>query len=405
MSTPPLPPAERQYFLDWLRILAFGLLVPYHVGMYYVSWDWHVKSPTLHPGLEPLMMLSSPWRLGLLFLVAGAASASLWQRGPGFAGQRSRRLLGPLLFGMLVIVPPQAYFEVVQKLAYAGSYLDFMALYVRGHGGFCRGSDCLDLPTWNHLWFIAYLWVYTLVGWAVLRAWPTAPQRFAGWLQRHHTRRSLLLTLALPLVAARSLVGWFPSTHNLVHDFYNHAQYLPLFLLAWLAARSSLWDLAARHRRLALALAAAAWMLVALYIQRYQLQAPPDALRWAQRVLYGAMQWWCLMAACGYARHHLNRDHPWRAGLNRAVFCCYILHQTLIVLLAQAMRPLNWPVWLEGPLLIAGTGVLCGLGYTVARRVPVLRGAVGISGAAGRNRGLNKALACLTPPSYTKPNG
>ncbi len=69
------------------------------------------------------------------------------------------------------------------------------------------------------------------------------------------------------------------------------------------------------------------------------------------------------------------------------------------------MRPLNWPVWLEGPLLIAGTGVLCGLGYTVARRVPVLRGAIGISGATGPNRGPNKALACLTPPSYTKPNG
>jgi glucans biosynthesis protein C len=36
---------ERRYDLDWVRIGAFLLLILYHVGMYYVTWDWHVKSP------------------------------------------------------------------------------------------------------------------------------------------------------------------------------------------------------------------------------------------------------------------------------------------------------------------------------------------------------------------------
>ena len=36
---------ERRYDLDWIRICAFGVLVLYHVGMYYVTWDWHVNSP------------------------------------------------------------------------------------------------------------------------------------------------------------------------------------------------------------------------------------------------------------------------------------------------------------------------------------------------------------------------
>ena len=35
---------QRRYDLDWLRIGAFALLIFYHVGMYYVTWDWHVKS-------------------------------------------------------------------------------------------------------------------------------------------------------------------------------------------------------------------------------------------------------------------------------------------------------------------------------------------------------------------------
>ena len=65
---------QRRYDLDWLRIGAFALLILYHVGMYYVTWDWHVKSPDAGAALEPLMLLTSPWRLSLLFLISGAAT-------------------------------------------------------------------------------------------------------------------------------------------------------------------------------------------------------------------------------------------------------------------------------------------------------------------------------------------
>lgn len=364
-------PQGRQYFLDWLRILAFALLVPYHVGMYYVSWGWHVKSATLYPGLEPFMMLSAPWRLGLLFLIAGAASQALMQRGAGFVRSRSKRLLWPLLFGMLVIVPPQAYFEVVSKVAYDGSYLDFMQLYLRAYQGFCDKDGCLTLPTWNHLWFLPYLWVYSLLG-----------------------------LMALPLMAARSMVGLFPSTHNLAWDWYNHAQYGWLFLLGLLAARSELWELARRHRGLSLGLAAASWALVQLYFQHYQDLAPSDALRWAQRGLFGAMQWWCLVAICGFAKQHLDFDHRWRAPLNSAIFCVYILHQTLIVLLTRALLPLQLPAAVEGLLLIVLTLGLSLLGYLLVRRVPLLNLLMGVPGKAG---GKAAQWRILSSPTQSAP--
>ena len=120
-----------------MRIIAFFLLIFYHVGMYYVTWGWHVKSPYASDAQEPYMMLSAPWRLSLLFLVSGVASGCMLAR---------QRLLVPLLFGMLVIVPPQSYCEVIEKLGYAGSYADFMRLYLRGYHGF-RQDGCLILPT------------------------------------------------------------------------------------------------------------------------------------------------------------------------------------------------------------------------------------------------------------------
>src|SRR3954467_8909771 len=132
----------RLYFLDWVRIIAFFVLIVYHVGMYYVTWDWHVKSPYASDAIEPLMMLSAPWRLGLLFLISGVASRFLLAKVSGgqFLRQRTWRLLLPLLFGMAVIVPPQPFFEVIEKLGYSGSYGDFLGLYFHAYHGFCKAA-------------------------------------------------------------------------------------------------------------------------------------------------------------------------------------------------------------------------------------------------------------------------
>ena len=94
----------RRYDLDWLRIIAFGLLIFYHIGMFYVTWDWHVKSPHASMAIEPLMILTSPWRLSLLFLISGVATAFLLDKTRrGFFRMRSQRLLIPLIFGIGIL--------------------------------------------------------------------------------------------------------------------------------------------------------------------------------------------------------------------------------------------------------------------------------------------------------------
>jgi len=244
---------ERRYDLDWVRICAFMLLILYHVGMYYVTWDWHVKSPHASTTVEPLMMLTSPWRLSLLFLVSGVATAYLYERQGtrGFLGQRSVRLLVPLLFGMAVIVPPQSYLEVVEKLSYAGTYADFLKLYFTAYHGFCRGSDCLALPTWNHLWFVPYLWVYTVVLYAVIRLVPTS----INWLRRVADSKLgglgiVVWPLAFLAIARIALIAAYPPNHALAGDWYNHATYGMTFLLGfalagtrapWVAIEGSRW--------------------------------------------------------------------------------------------------------------------------------------------------------------------
>src|SRR6202030_1275866 len=110
--SPHLAPqsSERRVDLDWVRIGVFGLLIFYHVGMLYVSWGFHIKSVHRITALEPLMLMLNPWRLALLFLVSGAATRFMLLKHTlrPLLRARSTRLLVPLIFGMLVIVPPQA---------------------------------------------------------------------------------------------------------------------------------------------------------------------------------------------------------------------------------------------------------------------------------------------------------
>ncbi|MFZ6769535.1 acyltransferase family protein [Undibacterium sp. Di26W] len=397
MSTSSTPtagsPSLRLYFLDWVRIIAFFLLILYHVGMYYVEWGWHVKSPHASSTLQPLMMLTSPWRLSLLFFISGVASAFMLEKiRPGqFLRRRSIRLLLPLIFGMLIVVPPQAYLEVVEKLAYAGGYTDFMQLYVHAYHGFKVEGKTLALPTWNHLWFVAYLWVYSVLLGCWLAVKPDWFKMARTWLEKQMKGwRILVLPIAYLAVVRMALLSDFPPNHGLVADWYNHACYLFVFVFGALIATSPVfWQELAALRWLALRLVACSWILLIIYFDL----APDDVPKWllmAQRLVWVCMAWSAIIAACAYAHQYLNFDSPARRYLTQAVFPVYILHQTYIVIMAHSLKPLALPALSEGILLIALTALSCFLSYEIIRRVFFLRPLFGLDlGSVYRPRSLS----------------
>ncbi len=387
---PATDSSSRLFFLDWVRIIAFFVLILFHVGMYYVTWDWHVKSPFASDTPESFMMLSAPWRLGLLFLVSGVASrCMLAKTGAGaFMRQRSWRLLLPLAFGMLVIVPPQPYFEVIEKYAYQGSYLDFMQLYLHNYRGFITGpGKHLVLPTWNHLWFVAYLWIYTMVLGAM------APgERFAALAQRAAallTGWKLMVLPAAVLALARVLLAArFPQTHDVVTDWYNHAMYFFLFLLGALMAREgAFWARVDGLRWMGLGIAFACWALLKICF------SIPDGLvadhywDWlnpCHRVVWALYQWSAIVAACGFAHRHLQFDSANRRYLAQAVFPVYIVHQTLIVSMAHALKPVRFAPGIEAMLLVVLTLTISFAVVEVVRRCAPLRPLFGLGKAPTR---------------------
>ncbi len=380
----------RLVFLDWVRIIAFFVLIVYHVGMYYVTWDWHVKSPHASDAIEPLMLLTSPWRLGLLFMVSGVASSfMLLKTGAGrFVRERSVRLLVPLLFGMLVIVPLQPYFEVVEKVAYQGSFIDFMQLYLGAYQGFCK-DGCLILPTWNHLWFVAYLWIYTLLLAALVLVLDTrfdsVAKRVASWLAGW----KLIVLPVIVLTLARVLLQKkFPTTHALVDDWCNHAVSFFMFMLGAFAARDrAFWQRVSDLRWAGLGISVLCWSALTVYFSL------PDAVKqspqmafasWLLPVVYPLFMWTPLVAAFGFAQRYLLNDGPARRYLTQAVFTVYIVHQTLIVSIAHLIKPADLAPPLEAALLIAATLCISFGIFEVVRRFALLRPLFGLHSDTGR---------------------
>ena len=382
---------QRLYELDWVRVIAFGLLILFHVGMFYVTWGWHVKSRHASHLLEPLMLLTSPWRLTLLFLVSGAATRFMAAKlNPGaLARSRLNRLLVPLLFGMAVVVPAQSYFEVVKKLGYTGSYVDFWLRYLQFDAAFTIDGARLILPTWNHLWFVAYILVYSLLLAGLLACARPSLTRLEAGLERLLSGWGALVWPVAFLAALRlALLPLFDVTHALVDDWYTHAVSFSAFLMGFcLAGRPALLNTFERLRWPALALGLAGYALYAAYAWAYRAPdaVPPEALRQLVRLAYAAQQWGVIVAALGLARRHLNHSSPALRYCVEAVFPWYIVHQTLIVVAGfwLTRQPLSGAA--EGAALLTLTLGGTALSYEIVRRVRWLRPLFGLKNSGGQS--------------------
>lgn len=295
---------------------------------------------------------------------------------------RSSRLLIPLLFGMLVIVPPQAYIQIVEALGYEGSFADFYLKHYFTFGkDFCP-NPCIILPTWNHLWFVAYLCVYTMALGLVLMAVPD----LAGAIER---RLAPLLSGVWLLIVPSLLFGVFrltvlpsfPSTHALFGDWYNHALFAGVFLLGFLLAHAaSFWDAIERQRWVALIFAVAFY---ALWLSLRSLRGLP--VRLLIGIAYGFYQWLCIVAVLGFARRWLARDSAARRYLTDAIFPYYIVHQTAIIMIAHALRGSGLSDGAEAAIIIGGTAATCIVTYEVVRRVGWLRPLFGLKAETARS--------------------
>jgi hypothetical protein len=363
--------------MDWLRIGAFGLLILYHVGMVFVTWGFHVKTASPADWVAVPMLATNAWRLSLLFLVSGFASRALFAKSDGMGGflrNRNARLLLPLLFGIAVIVPPQSWVELVTQHGYGHGYLWFLT-----HDYFRFGTlDGIILPTWNHLWFVVYLWAYTLALGLLLVPRLSGVQ--AAFDRVFSGARVLWVPIAWLLITQVILFRRGEDTHDLFHDGIAHLAYFPAFLFGFGLAGSQAARVAlARFWVPATILAVFSYGVVAAVEIAYPgFAMPAKPIATAFHVAREVQCWTSIAALIGIAERFWNRDTAWRATLTEAVFPFYIIHQTVIILVEYWLKPLGIGPVAEFAILVPATVAGCWAFYLTGRKIGWLRPMIGL---------------------------
>ena len=385
----------RRTDLDWVRIGAFLLLIFYHVGVFYAPGPTAVGavSPRPLPWLVIPMVLVNPWRMLVLFVVSGAATRFMSDKMHAGALLKSRsvRLLIPLALGILVIVPPQCFVQIVERCGYSGSYFDFWGRYLQADQHLCAGGPHLIVPTYNHLWFVAYLWVFTALLALVLSVAPSVLTRLQRWLEQMLSGWSLFLWPACWLAFA-----WFFLEHRFPLS-YACAIYIPAFLFGYLTPKSDvIWMRMDKVRRRALVGALVSYCsmigLAFLVLGAHggwgaQMAASHTGLRTLElrtmgAAVYGVNQWLWILVVFGFARHYFaNCDGPMRRYLTEAIFPFYIIHQTTIEVVGHYLAKERLPLGIEATLLIGTTIASCFATYEVARRIRPMRPLFGLKPA------------------------
>jgi glucan biosynthesis protein C len=386
---------ERQYDIDWLRILLIFSVFLFHVGMVFNTWGWHVKNDAKVKELIYIMDFLHYWRLPLLFLVSGVGTwLALGKRTSGqYLKERSRRLFIPFLAGIFILVPVQVYIEKSDQFSSLISFYPHMFDGIYPVGNF----------SWHHLWFILYLFVIALLISPFLNRLRSGS--FIQFRERIivYFRKPLAMNLVLlPLVLSQLLLRpLFPEeTHALFNDWAFFAIDLIFFLSGLiLVSNTKLRDAIMKQRRLYL------YQTILVTILLYstpRIFGTDAAVRSAWMIVSLAVAWSCSMTALGYTRRYLSRDSRFRKLANEAIYPFYLLHQPVIIVVAYYV--VNWPVSIlvkAVVIILLSLVIVVSIYWFVIRPVNVLRVIFGLKSRRSRPEG--DAHVNVQPvPVYTR---
>ena len=344
----------RRYDLDWLRVIVFALLIGYHVGMFFVPWGWHLKNNVIYEWLKWPMLFLNQWRLPILFLISGMGTfyalskRNIWQ----FNKERLLRLGLPLVFGMLVIVPPQVYFERLADGQFHGSFLKYMTS-VAYEGIYPEGN-----LSWHHLWFLPYLLVFSLLLSPIFVFIKNRKTKLIDWTKKRIQNPLGLYIFIVPLYALESFMEpFFDITHDLITDWFNFCSSLTLFFFGFIlvACGNDFWIALEKVKKKALIFGLLGFTGL-LIIWQFE---DGYVVHFTEAFLKIVNLWSWILVLLGYAAQHKNKPSATLSYANRAVYPFYILHQTVTVGIAYYLMDLNWGLLPKATILILGTFGIC----------------------------------------------
>mgnify|MGYP003636861683 FL=1 len=317
--------------LDWLRVILIFAVFIHHVCMPFNGDNWHIMNTESSKLLDDVMVYFEQFRLPTLFFISGVGAVILLSKisVKKFASDKLLRLLIPLIVGVLFVVPPQSYIENISQ------YESFWQAYP---------SLVLNLST-NHLWFIEYLIVFSLLAIPLNTFLNTkaSTKVFKYIIKLTKFKGGLFLFVSLLIVIKISFSLFFPSDDNKIENLSSSSYYLFFFITGMIfVANKELWQRVCEHRLYHLII-----LLISTVIF-YGYYYSPDLsdylslnVRWSIWWLVCCLvSWSALLTILGYAQFYLNKTPQWLRLSNELIYPFYIFHQTVIVVIGFYV--INW---------------------------------------------------------------
>ena len=368
----------RVVYLDWLRVLAvLGVFFYHTLRPFDAIGDWMIKNTDLSLIATFCVAFFSTWGIPLLFLVAGAASwfALRSRSRRQFLGERSLRLLVPLVIGFLLFSPLQAYLEALNHGRFAGSFFQFVPWFFT-HIQPSWHIDWLGTYAY-HLWFLAFLWLYSLLALPLFAFLRTAAgshvlDRLAAWC----SKPGGIFLFALPIAAIQmALRAAFPFYSDWADFTYWFAFFVYGYLLL---SRPSFAGAIRRQGWFALGVAILCELVMfALSFGRFWPWAIPSSntpLFLFFQLLFSINTWAWLVFILSCAMRWLNRSGKFLHYANEAALPFYVLQQPAVVVIAFFVVQWHMAVGLKWLILSTlALALIMAVYEFLIRRVNVMR--------------------------------
>ncbi|MBS4201164.1 acyltransferase family protein [Bacillus sp. FJAT-49732] len=362
---------NRRYDIDWLRNLGILLLFPFHSARVFDYWDpFYVKNESLSWGLSWFIATTSYWFMPLLFWLAGSASWYALQKRSSsqYLKERYERLFIPLIFGVLIIVPPQGYFALLNHTGEAGNYFSFLK------GFFVDFSDLsgyFGTFTPAHLWFILYLFVLSIVALPLFTRYMKLSTVKINKFNQLFSKPFVFISFIIALLITQALPA--PGGQN---PFY----FLLIFIVGFIATSDS------RYQKMFNRVRFKAFISIVILIPAYivLITVYPDVQKFSAIDIFKALlltmnMWLTLVVILGYGNKFLNFPHKAIAYMNEAAFPIYILHQSILVIVGYYIVKLNFGIFPKFFMIMIATLIASFLLYEfVIKRLAVARMLFGI---------------------------
>ncbi|MBN2002367.1 MAG: acyltransferase family protein [Anaerolineae bacterium] len=365
---------ERRYDLDWIRVAAVFLLVPFHSALIFSHQPddvVYIKDLVESNVLKQLAYFVDLWHMPLLFFISGAGTwfALAFRSGRQYLEERFLRLFIPLLFAVTILIPPMVYLQH----AGTGEFASFWAFYPQFFH--INVSDLSGLSgnfTPAHMWFVLFLFVYaavTLPLFLYLRH--GGGQNATAWLAARCEGSGVIFLLAL-----------LPAMTALLPDIGGKAPflYLTYFILGYALMGDARFQQAMdRHKWVALGIG----IIAALTVSPL---ARAGVSMVIIHIFYYLGRWSWIVALCGLGHAYFNRDHAFLRYANTISYPFYILHFLVNTLVGYFV--VRWQVGVALKYLLINLATFAGLFVVieVVRRIPVTRFLLGMKSPGGASR-------------------